>query len=105
MGAPRGSLGAESGSVATVPLAQIGDYRGIDRNAAEIVQQHAAMSRRIGADAVKAQQVIVVQPLGPAFARWGDRAVIKHLSRRCAQRARAEPELSSYSEPLLAIIE
>src|ERR1700732_4124793 len=68
MGAPWGSRGGESGNVATVSLAQIGHHRSVDRDAAEIMQQHAAMSRRVGADAVKAEQVIVLQPLGPAVA-------------------------------------
>src|SRR5580692_570927 len=67
--APQGLLRSEGGRVAPVALAQIGGDGAVDRDAAEIVQQHPAMRGCIGADAIKSKQVIVVQLLGRALAR------------------------------------
>ena len=55
-----------------MPLPQIDDNRGIDRDAREIVQQQPAMRRRIGADALEADEIVVIE----AFGLPSDRTVI-----------------------------
>ena len=82
-----------SAGVGVVPLAQMGDDDRIDRDAAEIVQQHPAMRRRIGADALEARQVVVVEPVGEAVAVAVDRAVIEHPPGGGDHGRRAEAEL------------
>ena len=47
-----------------MPLPQIDDNRGIDRDAREIMQQQPAMRRRIGADALEADEIVVIEAFG-----------------------------------------
>src|ERR1700730_50244 len=54
----------EFGGVAAVPLPQIGDNPGIDRDAREVVQQQPAMRRRIGTDTFEADEIVVIEAFG-----------------------------------------
>jgi hypothetical protein len=69
------------------------------------MQQHPAMGRGIRADAVEANQIIVFQPLGHAFTRGKDRAVIEHAAGRLDDGGRAKAELCPLAQALFAIVE
>ena len=56
---------------------KIGDHPGIDRKAAEVVQQDSAMRRGIGTDALEADQIVVAEILGRPFTGSIDRTVVE----------------------------
>jgi hypothetical protein len=63
------------------------------------------MGRRIGADALEPDQIVVAEPAVPALAVRADRAVLEHPAGRRVERRGAEAEPGALAQPRLAIVE
>ena len=73
-------------------LPKVGDHAGIHREAAEIVQQHSAMRRSIGTDALEADEIVIAKIFGRSLAGGIDRAVVEQAAgcRDYGDRTKAE---------------